>query len=45
MSETHTLLSAALGKLNCGVLIIDSQRRICFINQWLLLALRHPALD
>ena len=45
MSETHTLLSAALGKLNCGVLIIDSQRRICFINQWLLQALRHPALD
>ena len=45
MSETHTLLSAALGKLHCGVLIIDSQRRICFINQWLLQALRHPALD
>ena len=40
MSETHTLLSAALGKLHCGVLIIDSQRRICFINQWLLQALR-----
>lgn len=45
MSETHTLLSAALGKLHSGVLIIDRERRISFINQWLLQALRDPALD
>ena len=45
MSAIQTLLSAALGKLHCGVLIIDSERRICFINQWLLQALRSPALN
>ena len=39
MSDPHTLLSAALGKLNTGVLIVDSELRICFINQWLQQAL------
>lgn len=39
MSDSHTLLSAALGKLNTGVLIVDSELRICFINQWLQQAL------
>jgi diguanylate cyclase (GGDEF)-like protein len=40
MSEICTLLSAALGKMHTGVLIVDEQLRICFINQWLQRVLR-----
>ncbi|MDP3847719.1 MAG: GGDEF domain-containing protein [Pseudomonas sp.] len=35
MSQTCRLLSAVVGKLHTGVLIVDEQLRICFINQWL----------
>ena len=45
MSETHTLLSAALGKLHSGVLIIDRDRHISFFNHLLLDLCRHFLLD
>jgi hypothetical protein len=35
MNNICALLSAALGKLHTGVLIVDEQLRISFINPWL----------
>jgi diguanylate cyclase (GGDEF)-like protein len=39
MSNNCTLLNAALGKLQTGVLVVDSQLRVSFINHWLQQAL------
>jgi diguanylate cyclase (GGDEF)-like protein len=35
MSNDCALLSAVLGKLHTGVLVVDSQLRVSFINHWL----------
>jgi diguanylate cyclase (GGDEF)-like protein len=40
MSELCKLLNAAIGKLHTGVLIVDSELRINFINHWLEQVLR-----
>jgi diguanylate cyclase (GGDEF)-like protein len=39
MSNNCALLSAALGKLQTGVLVVDSELRVNFINHWLQQAL------
>ncbi len=40
MSAPSTLLNAVLGKLQTGVLVVDNQLRVSFINPWLQRTLR-----
>jgi diguanylate cyclase (GGDEF)-like protein len=42
MNVSCALLSATLSKLQTGVLLVDSELRVSFINQWLQAALRTP---
>jgi diguanylate cyclase (GGDEF)-like protein len=42
MSASCGLLSAVLGKLQTGVLVVDNQLRVSFINHWLQHAIHTP---